>query len=86
MRRHRPDALDLVGRDGHPEPRPADEQRPVAFPRRHQLGRRRRDVRVCRVVVRPDVHYRDHPPVCREVGLDLVLVADAGFLEERGGC
>jgi hypothetical protein len=80
VRRHGPDALDLVGRDGDAKPRPADQQRPVALPGGDEFRCRCRDVRVGRVVVGADVDDRGDARVGGEVGFDLVLVVDARVL------
>lgn len=85
MCRNRPDALNLVGRDGYSQSRTADEQGAVAFARGDQLGGCGGDVwvgggLVFGVVGDANVRDGSDARVGGEVGFDFVFVVDAGVL------
>ena len=77
-----PDALNFVGGDGHAEAGAADQDRPVRLAVRDFARRLHSDVRVHGVPVGgdADVGDRDDAGVRLEVGLDDLLVVEAGVI------
>ena len=83
---HGTHAADLVCRDGDAEARAADEERAVRLASGNELGSTGGNVRIRRLVLSAlgaDIDNRDDTVVLGEIGLDGVLVADAGVLWER---
>lgn len=83
VRRHRPDALDLVGGDGDAQAGAADEEGPVGLALGHEAGGSGSSTWVGRLViggVRADIGDGFYTGVLLEVGLEGILVVDAGIL------
>lgn len=83
MRRNRPDALDLIGRDGDAQAGAADEQRAVGFAFGDEASGGCSPERIGRLVRGFVGSYVDdfaYTGVAFKVLLDCVFVADAGVL------